>query len=54
LQTRSQRFAIATNFLRFRRAAAHLMVKGKRKRHLEVSSNKTVCKNKLKAENQML
>ena len=54
LQTRSQRFAIATNFLRFRRAAAHLMVKGKRKHHLEVSSNKTVCKNKLKAENQML
>ena len=31
-----------------------LWLKEKRKHHLEVSSNKTVCKNKLKAENQML
>ena len=34
LQARSQRFAVAANFFRFRRAAAHLMIKGKQKRHL--------------------
>ncbi|MCI5914936.1 MAG: TnpV protein [Christensenella sp.] len=54
LQARSQRFAVTANFFGFAVLRHILWLKEKRKHHLEVSSNKTVCKNKLKAENQML